>query len=155
MRNGTYVANVDGVALLNAGRGMVRERVRRHGGVTSIETTRAAGTAGTAIATTAAIAAEAATTSTKSAAAKATAKGPATATKAATAVASSTHRGTSKAILTDLEHAALPIIAVELLDGVASIIRRLENNDTRALRSAVRAEMDIGANNTACTSCQG
>ena len=137
---------------------MIRERVRRHRGVASIETTRAAGAAGTArtaIATTAAIAAEATTTAAKAAAAKATAEGTATTTKAATAVASSTHRGTGKAILTDLEHAALPIIAVELLDGVASIIRRLENNDTRALRSAVRAEMDIGANNTACTGCQG
>jgi hypothetical protein len=136
---------------------MVSERVRRHRGVAAIETTgatRTTGTAGaarTAIPTTAAIAAEATTTSAEAAAAKATAKGPATASKAATAVTSSAHSWAGKAILTDLEHAALPIVAVELLDGGASIVRRLEDNNAGALGSAVRAKVDIGANNTACT----
>ena len=37
--------------------------------------------------------------------------------------------GASEAIFTNLERAALPVVAVELLDGIASIIRRFEGNN--------------------------
>jgi hypothetical protein len=46
----------------------------------------------------------------------------------------------------------MPIVAVELLNGVAGVFRRLENDNAGALRSTIRAEMDISANNAACTS---
>ena len=135
--DGTYVADIDSVALLDARRGMVGERVRWHCGMAtaSIEATSAARGAATTISTTtAAIAAAAAAESTTAAAKAATAavattEGAASASEAATAVAASTHRRTGKAILANLEHAALPVIAVELLDRVASIVGRLENHN--------------------------
>jgi hypothetical protein len=151
--DGTYVANIDSVALLNTRRGIVGERVRGHGDMAAIEAARSTATAITT--TTAAIAAESTTASAKAAAAIATAKGTASASEAAAAVATGTHGRTGEAVLTNLEHAALPVVAVELLDGVAGIVGRLENHNARALGPAVRAEMDIGANNTACASCQG
>ena len=136
---------------------MVGERVRRHGGMATIETTSAAGGAAATITTTTAAiaAAEPTTAATKAAtAAVATTKAATSATEAATAVAASTHRRTGEAILANLEHAALPVIAVELLDGVACVVRRLENHNAGALGSAVGAEMDVGANNTAGACCQ-
>jgi hypothetical protein len=141
---------------------MVGERVRRDRGAAAdaaaarLEVARASGaTRTTAVATTAAIAAESAATTAESATATvAASKGTTSTSEAAAAVAPGAHGRASKAVLANLEHAALPVIAVELLDGGACVVGRLEHDDTGALGSAVRAEMDIGANDTSGTSCR-
>lgn len=157
VRGDAYIANEDGVALLNTGRGVVGEGVRLHRSVAGIEGSTAAGrAAGAAEPTaTAAITAHKAPATDKSTpATKAACKASAYA-EPAPAVAASTHARTSEAILADLKNPALPVIAVVLLDGVPSIIGRLEYHNARALGSAVGTKMDVGANNAACAGCPG
>ena len=67
--------------------------------------------------------------------------------EAATSTESSA-AGAGKSIFTNLEHAALPVVAVELLDCVTGVIRTLENDNARALRSAVRAHVHVRTNDT-------
>jgi hypothetical protein len=55
-----------------------------------------------------------------------------------------------KAVLTDLEETAGPVVAVELLDGVLSILRSFEGDDTRALGSSIRSHVDVSADDRAC-----
>ena len=52
---------------------------------------------------------------------------------------------TGKAIFAHLKVAALPLVAVELSDGVPSIVYCLEGNDARALWSAIWCDVDICA----------
>lgn len=52
---------------------------------------------------------------------------------------------TSVAILTDFEQTALPVVAVELLDGVLRVIRIVEDDDAGALRMAVGSHVNVGA----------
>ena len=53
----------------------------------------------------------------------------------------------SKTVLAHLKVAALPLVAVELSDGVPGIVYCLEGNDTRALWSAIWCDVDICAKN--------
>jgi hypothetical protein len=151
-RDETYVADIDDVAFLNTTGGVVSERVRGHRGVAGIMETASSGGSSTISTTTSAIA-ESTTTSTEPAATKAAAEASTSASKTAAAIATGgAHGRAGKTILTDLEHAALPVIAVELLNSVARIFGGFEDDDAGALRSTVRAEMDIGANNATCAS---
>lgn len=104
------------------------------------------------IATTTTAIAESTTTSAEPAATKAATKASTSASKTAAAIAAGAHGRAGKTILTDLEHAALPVIAVELLDSVARIFGGLKDDDAGTLGSTVRAEMDIGADYTTCAS---
>lgn len=77
-----------------------------------------------------------------------------TSAKAATEAATSTKgstRGkstsTGKTILANLKLTSLPIVTVELGDCVAGIFRSLKGDNTAALGTTVRTNMDIGANN--------
>lgn len=147
----TYVADIDSVALLNTGAGVVGEGVRGdRGGVGGLEATRGGAT----IAAAAAKAAESTAGAAKATTTKAASETTAGAAKAATAkAAGAAHGWAGEAILTDLEHAALPIVAVELLDGVASVLGGLENDNAGALRSAVGAELNISADNATGAGC--
>ena len=122
--------------------------------MTGIEAARTAAAAAI-TATTAIAAAESTTASAKSATAIAASKGASPTSETAAAVATGAHgRTAGKAILANLQHAALPVIAVELLDGGACVVGRLENDNARALGPTVRAEMNIGADNAACAGCR-
>jgi hypothetical protein len=58
-----------------------------------------------------------------------------------------------EAILTNIQQAALPIVTIELLNSVASVIWRLEGNNTRALWTAIWTNVHIGTDHVALTSC--
>jgi hypothetical protein len=61
-----------------------------------------------------------------------------------TATAKAT-RSTSEAIFADLEVSALPLIAVELVNGVSRIVYGLESYYARALGTTIGGHVDIGA----------
>jgi hypothetical protein len=145
----TYVADVDSLVLLETSSDTVGERVGRHGlVVAAIEAARAA-----AVPTTTEATAEATTARTAKSAATVAAE-TATATKATTAAAKAAAKArVGEAVLANLEHAALPLVTVELLDGVASVLGGLEHDNAGSLRAAIRAGVNIGANNAADTSC--
>lgn len=150
----TYVADINDLISVSSSRGKIGEWVRRSSrGRASIVATTTTWSAAkvTAKASTAwEAAAEAATTSkwSTTATAKAT-----TEASSSTAEAATRREVASETILADLQWAALPIVTIELLDSVASIIWRLKGNDTRALWTAIRTDVDIGANDSTLTSC--
>jgi hypothetical protein len=169
------VANVDNGRRVHARGGEVGERVRgssrsgRGSAVTSsarrrasVATARSTVSALRAAVTAAAIAtSESATTSkawarTESATAtKASIKSSTTiaASEAAATAEATTATETSsagKAVFTDLEETAGPVVAVELLNGVLSVFRSLEGDDTRALGSSIRSHVDVSADDRAC-----
>ena len=139
----TYIADKDSVTLLRARNNVVGEGVRRHRDVAVIAARIAETTAATV--TIAATASETATAAITEATTGSTVA--ATTTKARAA-----HAGVGEAILTHLDDATVPLVAVELLNGVASILGGLKYDDTRALGPAIGAHVDIGANDGALTS---
>jgi len=138
----TYIADKDSVTLLRARNNVVGEGVRRHRDVVVIAAMTAEPTATTVTIT--ATACEAATA--------AITEATTGSTVAATTKARAAHAGVGEAILTHLDDATVPLVAVELLDGVASIIGGLEHDDTRTLGPAIGAHVDIGTNDGALTS---
>jgi hypothetical protein len=146
----THVPHVDDLAPLGARCSEIGKRVGRDRScgvvleATSCSKATPAPTVASAEATTAST--EATTASAEAAAAEA-----ATATKASSATKA--HAGVSEAIGTDLEDAALPIIAIELLDSVSSIVGGFEYHDTGSLGSPIGSQMDIGADDTASAGC--
>lgn len=84
----------------------------------------------------------------------ATTKAAAEATTAAEASsATEAHPGVCEPVRTHLEDAALPIVAIELLDRISSVVGGFEHHDTRSLGSPVRPQMNIGADDTASAGC--
>lgn len=136
----TYVAHVDDGTLLATRGGIVGEGVRRAGGGSVLEAT--AETRGATETTTEATAV--ATTGSE-----ASAGAEATTTKAtAESAAASTGASASKAVFTDLEGTALPLVAIKLRNCVASIIGRLESDDTGALGTTGGIGVHIGADDS-------
>lgn len=100
----------------------------------------------------------AAAASETSAKAPATAHEAATSTKTAASAESSTAKATTEstseassttageAVLSHLKRTSLPVIAVELHDGVASVVRTFESYNSGTLRTAIGAHMNVGAN---------
>jgi hypothetical protein len=160
----THVADVDNSTLVTIGSSIVSEGVGRTGrsgrsalikSTTGVTTVRAALRRATESTTAAKATAEATTscesttTSHRSAEATTASHGPTKAT-AATAKARST---ASKSILTNFEGTTLPVIAVELRNGVAGIIRRLESNDARALGASSGVGVDVSTNDATLLGC--
>jgi hypothetical protein len=124
---------------------------------TSESTTRSAATAPvasssstTTITTTAT---KASSETTASAEATATAKATAaTETTSETTAATETGLGACEAIFANFKIAALPVIAVELRDSIACVFDRLKCNDSRALRTTIRCNMDVCTKNGASNS---
>jgi hypothetical protein len=142
----TYISDVNSLASLRPGSGIVCEGIWSSCRGCSIETTTGAASISAPKATTAAKAATKATTASKSAA------GPEPSSEASTTAESATaaeaRPRTRKTILADLEKAALPVVAIELLDSIAGVVWRLEGNNARALGAAVRTDVDVGANDS-------
>lgn len=157
LHRGSYIADVDDLTPVGSGCGVVGEGVRgNRGSDCSIgETTRGAATARASEASTATEAAEATASTTETASAAETTASEASAhatIPTAAAEAHTTTATTSISILSDLEVATLPVVAVELLNGVASIVRALENDNARSLGSTIRANMNISADDTTVSS---
>lgn len=149
----TYIPDIDCLAAFGSRSGVIGERVRgSRSGSRSVETSR---TAAAALEATAATVTKS-TAATKTAATKAAAAAAVAtthATKSATAAeAHSTASGIT--VFTNFKDASLPIISIELLDGIASIVGAFKNHNTRAFRSAIRPHVDISANNTASAGCK-
>lgn len=149
----TYVADINDLISVSSSRGKIGERVRRsrrgRAGIiatTTWSTAKVAAKASTGREATA----EAATTSkwSTTAATEAT-----TETSSGTAEAATRREVASETILADLQWAALPIVPVELLDRVARVVWRLKGNNARALGTAVRTNVDIGADDSTLASC--
>lgn len=155
----TYVAGIDDLASISARGGKIGERVRRDGAGRGLETAGYAGaarTTGASLETASATesSAKASTASAESstateAATKSTAHA---ATESSTAAEAHTWPSTSIAVLSNLENSALPIIAVELLDGIAGVVGALKDNDTGALGATVGTSVDISTDNSAVAS---
>lgn len=153
----TYVSDVDGFRSLIAGGSKIGERIWRLcgvAGVPAVKPTRSAttGASSSVSSSTTAVAAECSATTTKSTSAtvaptKGTTSAKSTSTVATTATAADTSAG--KPILADLEHTALPVVAVELLNRVASIFGVLKDDDTRSLRASILAKVNIRTNDRA------
>lgn len=107
--------------------------------------------ASTAIAATTAVATSAvATCSVAIAAAVSTTTPKASATSSKATTATKAWSAVGEAILTDLEHAALPVVAIELRDGVLCVFWRIECDDTGALCVAIWSNVDIRTRDIAC-----
>lgn len=150
----TYVANIDSLASLSAGSSVVSEWVWwsrwSASSCAAVETTvvwRA--TKSAAKASTAAEATAETSTSAKGwATTAAKAAGEAT---TCTTKASTSWEVVGEAILADLKVASLPVVAVELLDGVAGVVWRLKGNNSGAFWSSIWSDVDISADHGTLT----
>jgi hypothetical protein len=159
-----YIADVDDGASLSARGSIVCERVGRKIGMrglgsgieTTSRTSSAAASAAAAISSSSSIAASAiastassksTTTAISAAAAAAVASAEASTAAETTTKTTTSRRGASESVFTDFESAALPFVAIELLDRVPSIIRIVEDYDSGAFGAAFGSLMDICTNN--------
>lgn len=149
-KQSTYVADIDGLAGFSTGGSKVGEWVRGIGcsASTGIEASSSAKSArsAAAIPTTHSETSSVPTTSGKAATTEATAE--AAAAEASTATETSRGRA-SETILTDFKIATLPLVPVELLNGIPSVVRSLKCNDARTFGTAIRSGVDICTKNTA------
>lgn len=145
----TYIADIDGLATLAAGCSIVGEWVRGSGGGTSIiaSSSGRSPVATPAVASTTPVSSSITSTATTepSSAAKAAAGADAPSKTATTAVAAA--RRARKAVFSDLKHASLPIVAIELGYGIPGVVGTLEGDYARALRTSVVAYVNICADN--------
>jgi hypothetical protein len=158
----TYVSNIDDLASFRSCGCIVGKGVGQNcwcGG--SIKASTA--TPGTctrsdaaAKAPTSAEAAEASTTTAEAASAETTTAETTTHSAAITSTAAEAHAAaaTSEPVLANFEQAALPVIAVELLDGASCIVRALKDNNSRAFRTTIRASVHIGTQHSANSCCR-
>lgn len=132
----TYIADIDGLASISTGRCVIGKRVWWYGcSGTAVEVrwrsaavSAAVPTSSSTISTSETAATSIATTTRKTASA-AHAKPAATSNEAA--------RGPSEPIFADLQHATLPVIAIELSNSVPCIFGMLVGNNTGALGTTV------------------
>jgi hypothetical protein len=160
----THVANIDNSTLVTIGSSVVGERIGGTGrsgrsalvksttGVTAVRTTlRRATEASTAAEATAKAATSSKSTATSHRAAEAstTSHGP----TEATAAAAEARTTASKSILANFKSTALPVISVELRNGVTGIIRGLEGNDARTLGASSGVGVDVSTNDATLLGC--
>jgi len=152
MHVSTYVAHVDDRALLagrgsKVGKGVRRNRANssRRRRTTGIESSTATKGRRATVAT-AESTAKATATSKASAATETTT----TATEATAEAATATETWTTacESVLAYFQGTALPLIAIELGDGVASIVRRLKCNNTGSLGTSSGVGVHIGTDNS-------
>jgi hypothetical protein len=157
----TYVSNVDEVALVAVGGSVVSERVGRtsRNGRSALVISTTGVTTGTRRATEAAAAAKATAEATTSSKSTTTSHGSTETTTAthgateATAAAKATGTTAGEAIFTDLKGAALPVVTVELRNGVTGVLRGLESDDTRALGASSGVSVHVGTDNATHLGC--
>lgn len=146
----TYVANINDLAPLGSTCRVVRKGIRDSRRGSSIETASWGTSVSTTKAATATKATTKATATSKSAATTEAASEASTTAKATTATESGS--GPCEAILTHLKWAALPVVAIELLDGIASIVWRLKGNNARAFGASIRPDVDVCTNDSTVSS---
>lgn len=168
----TYVADVDDRARVGAGSGEVGEWVWRSSdswrfglesaavvscwwaaiAASAISSSTTAESASKSATSSTISSSKAATSSLEAAAISSAAAAHVGATTTAEATASSTTEAgaTSEAVLANLESTALPVVAVELLNRVLSVLRVVECDDTGALRTSIGSEVHVSANDRAC-----
>jgi hypothetical protein len=146
------VAHVDDVARLSSASSKICEGVRWVWTSISLETWTAAAGRTTETSTSSGVASasakatlEAATAAETPSTTEAAAEGSAT-TESTSATEATTWR-TSKAIFANLEVATLPLVAVELVDGISGIVHGLESYYAWALGATIRGHVDIGTEN--------
>lgn len=158
----TYVADVDDRAALAARGRIVCEVIwssRRSivagrslaTGTTYIATSTSTTVTTTVAAATTTIAATA--TSAKTASAKSsttTAESATHAESAATASEATRAARAGETILSHFQGAALPFVAIELVDSVTCVIGSVESDDSRAFRATIGRDVDVGANDGTC-----
>lgn len=154
---GTYVADVYGLAPLTISCREVGESIGWNRNSWAAAAAKAASpgatTAAAAIATSSTVtSAECTATSAKSTTTAETATEAAASTKATATAKATSHSRVGEAVNANFEDTSLPVVAVELLDRITSIIRRFEDNDAGAFGSAVRSKMDISADDTSSAS---
>ena len=163
VRRAAYIAHVDGVALFTAATSVIGEVVWRDSSAKISRRTASTGASKAASKTRAASAiAEAPTATSKASGTPASSKGAATAatakdgatsaTKASTAgtahAAKAGSRTAGKTVFPDFEWTALPVVAIELGDGVPCIFRSFERNDAATLGTTIGADVDIGTDHS-------
>lgn len=141
MVGGTHVANEDNLASFAISSRKIGECIGSHRRVLSAAesgstSNRSSRTTATVAATTkAATASETAATAKAATTAEPSAEA-ATAAKAATTAKTTTH-GVGESVNANLEDTTVPVVAIELLNGVASIVRGLVYNDAGTLRAPI------------------
>lgn len=145
----THVADIDDLAPLCAGCGEIGKGVGRDRSCGVV--VEATSSCSEATPTPTVASAEAATASAETTAAVTSAEA-ATAAEASTATTKA-HAGIREAIRTDLEDAALPIVSIELLDGVSSVVWGFEYHNAGTLGPSIGSQVDVGADDTASTGC--
>jgi cobalamin biosynthesis Mg chelatase CobN len=151
----TYVAHINGLVPLRAGRSVVGERVGRNRGASAGIETPTAAAKGPSSATPITKPAAATAKSTTTAEAATTTKSTSHSTAEATAATSEAHASAAcsrEPVFTDFKHSSLPLIAMELLDGASSIVGVLKDNNTGTLGATIRSKMHIRTNDGAVTS---
>lgn len=140
----THVAHVDDRTLLAARGGEIGKGVGRHRGHSLEAGATTVATAHTTKATPETAAKAAAT-------AEATTGTKATATEAAAEAAAATkaHAGAGKAVLANLQGPALPVVAIELLDGIACVVGGLKGHNSGALGATGGIGVDVGTDDGA------
>lgn len=136
----THVAHVDDRTLLAARGGEIGKGVGRHRGHSLEAGATTVATAHTTKATPE-TAAKAAATAEATTGTKATATEAAAATKA--------HAGAGKAVLANLQGPALPVVAIELLDGIACVVGGLKGHNSGALGATGGIGVDVGTDDGA------
>jgi hypothetical protein len=156
----TYVADEDDRAPLSIGRGEVSEGVRRVAwavGIIVRASSRASSRASTVASAESTTTAESSTKTATAAESAATTEAASTTEAACEAAAASKARSAglraSEAVFTNLDRTTLPLVSVELLNGVAGVVRIVKDYDTGALRPAIGAHVDVGANDVADLRC--
>jgi hypothetical protein len=145
----SHVSNVDDFSPLGAGGSKVSERVRRDGAGRGLETWAARSTPTEA--TTTKAASETSTPSAKTTtASKSSSKSSAHTTAITTSATEAHARSTAGiAVLADFNSTALPVIAIELLNGAAGILWALKDDNARALGATIRSDVYISSNHGA------
>lgn len=125
---------------------------------TSRRASRGRGTTAVTTAETASASASASETTTKSTSgSKSATTSESTAAKSTTAKASTAAKLTGswsgKAVFANLKGSTLPFVAIELLNGIARIIRAFKGYNASALRASTWIDMNIGTNDGSLLRC--
>ena len=157
MNDGPYIANINDLAAVSTGSGIISEWISNSWWSIGVKTTRGSSAAAKSTtkstSTTTKASTETSTTAAEAPTGTEASTEPTTASaKAATTSKAAWSAWTSETILTNLKWASLPVVAIELLDSVSSVIWMLECYNSGALWSPIRSNVYIGTDNSTIAS---